>query len=38
MYIGKSITKLANFVEINGLYYINLEFIGQFKIGEKVGR
>ena len=34
MYIGKGITKLASFTEINGEYYMNLEFIGRRKIGK----
>ena len=36
MYIGKEITSLASFTEINGEYYMNLEFIGRWKIGDLI--
>ena len=36
MYIGKGITKLASVTEINGEYYMNLEFIGRWKIGDLI--
>ena len=36
MYIGKEITRLVNFAEVNGKYYIHLEYVGTFKIGKSI--
>lgn len=36
MYIGKEITRLVSFAELNGEYFIHLEFIGTFKIGKSI--